>query len=55
NKTLVAILNEPAMKEKLVTAGLEPVSSTPDAVIENVHAEIAKWVPLVKASGAKAE
>ena len=55
NKTLVQILGEPAMKERLVAAGLEPMSSTPEAVVENLHAEIAKWAPLVKASGAKPE
>ena len=43
------------LTERMLAQGMEPVGSTPeefDAVIRN---EIAKWAPVVKASGAKAD
>jgi tripartite-type tricarboxylate transporter receptor subunit TctC len=54
-RTLVTILNEPATAEKILAAGIEPTSSTPEQLTENIKSEIAKWAPLVKASGAKPE
>jgi tripartite-type tricarboxylate transporter receptor subunit TctC len=55
NRTVTGILKEPAVMERLIATGLEPTSSTPEELVENVRAEIAKWAPLVKASGAKPE
>jgi tripartite-type tricarboxylate transporter receptor subunit TctC len=55
NRTLVALLAEPALIERLSTQGLEPTSSTPDALAAHMRAEIAKWTPIVKASGARPE
>jgi len=55
NRTMVALLGERELIERLSAQGLEPTSSTPDALAEHMRAEIAKWRPIVKASGARPE
>ena len=40
---------------KLEELGLEPVGSTPKQFDAYIKAEIDKWAPVVKASGAKAD
>jgi tripartite-type tricarboxylate transporter receptor subunit TctC len=55
NKAVVTIMAEPATIERLLAAGLEPTSSTPEAVTAHIKSEIAKWAPIVKASGARLE
>jgi tripartite-type tricarboxylate transporter receptor subunit TctC len=55
NRTLVALLGEPALINRLSAQGLEPTASTPDALAEHLRSEIAKWTPIVKASGARPE
>jgi tripartite-type tricarboxylate transporter receptor subunit TctC len=55
NRTLVALLGERTLIERLSAQGLEPTSSTPDALAEHLRSEIAKWTPIVKASGARPE
>lgn len=41
------------LTEKMVAQGMEPVGSTPDEFDALIRREIAKWAPVVKASGAK--
>jgi tripartite-type tricarboxylate transporter receptor subunit TctC len=41
------------MKERLATMGLEPVGSSSADCGKFIQAEISKWAPIVKASGAK--
>jgi tripartite-type tricarboxylate transporter receptor subunit TctC len=43
----------PDVKDKLATLGLEPNPGTPQALMELMQRETAKWAQVVKASGAK--
>jgi tripartite-type tricarboxylate transporter receptor subunit TctC len=43
----VAILKEPATKEKLGAAGITPSWSTPEEFEKMVKAEVEKWRPIV--------
>ncbi len=60
-KEIVAKLNaaankaiaDPAVKEQLAKFSAATVGSTPEELGEHVKAELAKWAPIVKASGAK--
>jgi tripartite-type tricarboxylate transporter receptor subunit TctC len=49
------ILREPAIRDKLSHQGADPVGSTPEELAEYMRAETAKWGPVVKASGARAD
>ena len=57
--TLNGALNEafraPEVSTRLVAAGVEPVTSTPEEFAAYVRAEIPKWGQVVKASGARAD
>ena len=46
---------QPAVREKLMGAGLEPVGDTPEELARFIPAEIAKWSKIAKDVGAKAE
>ena len=48
-------LSTPAMKEKLVAQGAVPSGSTPQEFAAFIDAEIKKWGPVVKTSGAKVD
>ncbi len=48
-------LNSPAMKEKLLAQGAIPSGNTPAEFAKLIEAEIKKWAPVVKASGAKVD
>ena len=47
NTAVVAILRDPATREKLAGAGITPSSSTPEAFEKLVKAEVEKWRPIV--------
>ena len=49
------ILKDPAMREKFVQQGADPVGSTPEEFGQYMRDETAKWAKVVKASGAKAD
>jgi tripartite-type tricarboxylate transporter receptor subunit TctC len=49
------ILKDPAMREKFIQQGADPVGSTPDEFSQYMKDETAKWAKIVKASGAKAD
>lgn len=55
NATIKAMLARPDTLQKLSNIGLDPLSSTPDEFAAFIRAEVAKWAPVVKASGAKVE
>ena len=55
NKEINEVLAEPAIKERLVDLGGEPLISTPDAFGKMVVAETEKWEKVVKAAGAHVE
>lgn len=51
-RELAAAIEEPKARARLVEAGFEPRSSTPEAFAKLVREEVAKWAPIVKMSGA---
>ncbi|MEP6824698.1 MAG: tripartite tricarboxylate transporter substrate binding protein [Ramlibacter sp.] len=48
-------LATPAMKEKLLAQGAIPSGNTPAQFAQHIEAELKKWQPVVKASGAKVD
>ena len=52
NTALNAALNDAAVKERLKSAGLEPVGGTPEQFAKLIHDESVKWAPIIKRSGA---
>ena len=55
NAEIARILAQPAVKERLVGQGLDPVGGTPEQFGAYLKTEISKWAVVVKASGARAE
>jgi len=49
----VKVLKQPDIHERILGVGAEPVGSTPEQFRKYLHADVAKWAKLVKASGAK--
>ena len=52
NKEVAKALNQPDLRGRMSAGGTEPVTSSPEELAAIVKAEIAKWVPIVKLSGA---
>jgi tripartite-type tricarboxylate transporter receptor subunit TctC len=53
NKDVVAIIRQPAVREKLATQLMEPVGSSPEEFRARIDAEIARWAPVIKAANIK--
>jgi tripartite-type tricarboxylate transporter receptor subunit TctC len=47
----VRMLNVPAVRERILLEGAEPVGSTPEEFTKRVASEIAKWSKVAKAAG----
>ena len=55
NDELVKILKRPDVRERIISDGAEPASSTPEEFRRFMLADVDKWAKLVKESGAKLE
>lgn len=55
NREIVTMLNMPAIKERLMNEGAEPVGNTPEQFGGFIKSEIAKWGKVFKAAGIKPE
>jgi tripartite-type tricarboxylate transporter receptor subunit TctC len=55
NKEIVAIVNDPSVKERLVSLGVEPMALTPAEYGKLIVEEVAKWAKVVKAADMKVE
>ncbi len=55
NAEIVRALRQPAVRERLAADGTVPVGNTPEEFGAHIKAEIARWAPVVKASGARPE
>ena len=53
--TLMKAINSPAVREKYLAMGAEPVGNTPAQFATFIKNEIAKWTKVVKDSGAKVD
>jgi tripartite-type tricarboxylate transporter receptor subunit TctC len=53
NKDVVAIIKEPAVREKLAAQLMEPVGSSPEEFRALIKNEIARWAPVIKAADVK--
>ena len=53
NREIVKILNLPAMKERLVALGYEPVGNTPEEYAAQIRSEIARWAKVIRSAGIK--
>mgnify|MGYP001583962904 FL=1 len=49
------IISTPAMKQKMLDNGYEPMGGAPEKFGAKIRAEIAKWAPVVKAAGVKVD
>jgi tripartite-type tricarboxylate transporter receptor subunit TctC len=49
---IVKVMARTDVKERLAADGAEPVANTPEQFAAHIKAEIARWAPVVKASGA---
>ena len=55
NVELNRIIAQPAMRERMIGLGYEPVGGTPDRFGEFIRSEIAKWAPVVKAANVRVD
>ena len=55
HKEIVAVLQNPAVRARLMDEGGEVIGGTPQQYAAVIHNELAKWTKLVKAAGIRAE
>ena len=55
NREIVGILRQPAMKERLVELGYEPVGNTADEFAAQIRDEIPKWAKIIRSAGIKVQ
>jgi tripartite-type tricarboxylate transporter receptor subunit TctC len=52
---IASAIKAPQVTERLLALGLEPVGSTPDELAKRIAEDTARWAPVVKASGFRAD
>jgi tripartite-type tricarboxylate transporter receptor subunit TctC len=52
---VAAVIRTPELNERMLQFGMDPVASSPDEFDAFVRREMAKWAPVVKATGATAD
>ena len=52
NAAIVRVLQQPEIQERIWNAGSEPRSSTPQEFAKFLRDDVARWAPVIKASGA---
>ena len=52
---IVKSMQNPMVREKYITIGVEPTGTTPEAFAAIIAADTARWAPIVKAIGFSAE
>ena len=55
NREINAVLQQPEVRERLLTMGATPMGSTPEELDRVIKSESAKWKKVIAVSGAKAE
>jgi tripartite-type tricarboxylate transporter receptor subunit TctC len=55
NAEIVKALQLPDVRARLAAIGMDPVTMTPEQFAQFIRDEIARWAPVVKASGAKVD
>ena len=55
NREITEVLNKPDVKAMLLTQGAEAAPSTPEELGDFVKSELARWIPIIKAAGIKAD
>jgi tripartite-type tricarboxylate transporter receptor subunit TctC len=50
---VTAVLNDPAIRQRFADAGVDPLPNDPAASARFIRAETDKWVPILRATGAK--
>ncbi len=55
NRELVAVLNDNALREKMLQQGIELESTSPDGLREMIDKEIVKWARVIKDADIRAE
>jgi tripartite-type tricarboxylate transporter receptor subunit TctC len=55
NGEVVRALNDPQVKQRLVAVAQDPLTTTADELAAIIKADTARWVPLIKAIGMKAD
>ena len=52
---IAAVIKAPELNERMLQFGMDPVASTPEDFDAFIRKEMAKWAPVVKATGATAD
>jgi tripartite-type tricarboxylate transporter receptor subunit TctC len=55
NREVIKALSQPDLRARMSAGGTEPLTSSPEELAAAIRAEIAKWTPIVKLSGATVE
>jgi tripartite-type tricarboxylate transporter receptor subunit TctC len=55
NREIVHTLQNPQIQQRLAEDGSEPLASTPEEFTAFIKSETARWAPVIKAAGIRAD